>query len=116
MRAWALSLLLLAGCSGVPSFYDGNESLLAVEARFYVDRLNCDNPKPGVEALKDSVDMLAFYSESKESKDLTEMLSLLKETVSGLDRENLNPSLCRLKKKVLEQQTADIANAVMWRF
>jgi hypothetical protein len=116
MRAWVLSLLLLAGCSGIPSFYDDNESLAAVEVRFAISKLDCSDPYIQVQNIKDNVDFLALYSESKRSTDLEEMILLMKDTVDTLyEKENISPVYCELKKKILVEQSADIANAVMWR-
>jgi hypothetical protein len=116
MRALILStVIFLSACSGLPSFYDDNESLLSVQVRHQVEKLNCD--APDVQPLKDSVDMLSLYSESKRSSDIGELIVLMKETTNGLyQKEQISEPYCNLKKKVLQKQSSDIASAIMRRY
>lgn len=116
MRALVLtSALVLSACSTVPSFYDDNESLLAVDVRMAVNELNCTGQSVADETayLKWSIDRLAMYSESKKSTDVYPLVIKMKETTNGIET---SPTICSLKKKVLDKQSADIANAVMRRF
>lgn len=109
----------LAGCSLTPpSFYDDNESMLAVEVRYEIDRLDCNNIDPYAIARIDwQVHKFMLYSESKGSSDVTEMLVELKKTSGGLaQKENVSTTYCNLKKKSLAAQSASIAEAVMWRY
>lgn len=116
MRALIIStILFISACSGIPSFYDDNESLLAVEVRYSVSRLDCSNPNTS--NVKNSIDKLALYSESKKSSDIGKLVVLMKETSDGLhNKESISPVYCNLKKKLLEQQSSDIANAIMRRY
>jgi hypothetical protein len=116
MRALILStVIFLSACSGLPSFYDDNESLLSVQVRHQVEKLNCG--APDVQPLKDSVDMLSLYSESKRSSDIGELIVLMKETTNGLyQKEQISEPYCNLKKKVLQKQSSDIASAIMRRY
>lgn len=116
----AVCSMFVAGCSGVPSisFQDSNESILAVEVRLEVSRLDCKNPGTQLSTIKRSVDFLQLYSESKGSKDLQAMVLEMQDTTNGLyaKGDNLSPVFCDLKKKVLTTQSKDIADAVMRRF
>jgi hypothetical protein len=116
MRALILStVIFLSACSGLPSFYDDNESLLSVQVRHQVEKLNC--AAPDVQPVKDSVDMLSLYSESKRSSDIGELIVLMKETTNGLyEKEQISEPYCKLKKKVLQKQSSDIASAIMRRY
>jgi hypothetical protein len=116
MRALILStVIFLSACSGLPSFYDDNESLLSVQVRHQVEKLNC--AAPDVQPVKDSVDMLSLYSESKRSSDIGELIVLMKETTNGLyQKEQISEPYCNLKKKVLQKQSSDIASAIMRRY
>lgn len=109
---------LLTGCSGIPSFWDDNESRLAVDVRFAVAEVDCSgNYQPQVEELKDRVDYFALYSESRGSDDVGEMIDLMQETVDGFVKDGSNNAFfCKMKKKVLVKQSADIADAVMGRY
>lgn len=116
MRTLVLtSALVLSACSTVPSFYDDNESLLAVDVRMAVNALDCTGPNVIDETvyLKWSIDRLALYSESKKSTDVYPLVIKMKETTNGIET---SPTICNLKKKVLDKQSVDIANAVMRRF
>lgn len=109
------SIIFLSACTGLPSFYDDNESLLSVEVRHEVEKLNCT--APNVQPLKDSVDILALYSESKKSLDVGTFIGLMKETTNGLyEKEQISETYCNLKKKVLQKQSSDIASAIMRRY
>lgn len=116
MRALILSTaIFLSACSGLPSFYDDNESLLSVQVRHQVEKLNC--AAPDIQPVKDSVDMLSLYSESKRSSDIGELIALMKETTNGLyEKEQISEPYCKLKKKVLQKQSSDIASAIMRRY
>lgn len=65
MKALAFALVfLVSGCSAtLPSFYDDNESLLAVEVRYQLDKLTCG--KTDTQLVKDSIHKLFLYTESK---------------------------------------------------
>jgi len=116
-----LSTMLLTGC-GIPSisFYDDNESLLAVEVRSSVDLLDCSTTQaPQVKSIQTSVNKFLFYSEAKGSSDVEEMIVPMKETVDSFynrvkDKDSV--VFCKLKKKVMVQQSETIADAVMSRF
>lgn len=111
-------LLLLSGCSGIPSFWDDNESMIAVDVRYAADRVNCDGDYvPDVLELKNRVDYFVLYTESRGSDDINEMVVLMKETVDGFyENEKPNAFYCKLKKKIVVQQSSDIADAVMGRY
>lgn len=116
MRALILStVIFLSACSGLPSFYDHNESLLSVQVRHQVEKLNC--AAPDVQPVKESVDMLSLYSESKKSSDILELIVLMTETTNGLyEKEQISEPYCNLKKKILQKQSSDIASAIMRRY
>jgi hypothetical protein len=113
MKQILIIALLLSGCGYLPSFYDDNESLLSVNVRYEVDRLDCQSPR--VERIKGSVDKLYFYTESKKSTDVRKLVHLMKETTDPMP-EVMSTYFCNIKKKILEKQSRDIANAIMRRF
>lgn len=113
-----LSIVLLTGCSYIPSFYDDNESRLVVDVRFAVSQLDCSTEyQHQVEEIKDRVDFFKMYSESRGSDDIGKVIGLMKETVDGFYKDNSNNEFfCNMKKKILAKQSADIADAVMGRY
>lgn len=121
MRTLLISSLfiLLSGCSAIPSFWDDNESMLAVEVRYAVDRLDCTDEYQDIQksVISDRLRRFELYSESRGSDDVGEMLALMRTTVDGFVKDTTNNEIyCKLKKKVLVKQSADIADAVMGRY
>ena len=106
--------LLLSGCSVITdtSFYDDNESMLAVDVRYAVETLNCDyvTNKVRYKILK-----LKLYSESKRSVDLFNLVDKMSKTAEGVE-PGMKVAVCKVKKKILQKQGKDIANAVMRRW
>lgn len=114
----ASSFVILSGCSMIPSFWDDNESLLAVDLRYTVQKLDCSrNQEPQVAMIRDQLSRFQLYSESRGSDDIGELLDLMAPTVDGLyeDKSN-NTFFCKMKKKILVKQSAEIADATMGRY
>ena len=113
-----LCIAFLVGCGNIPSFYDDNESMLAVKVRLHVTSLDCDNLKESdLVNLNQSVDMLSLYSDSKNSTDVGRLIDKMKETWSGLyAKKEPSPAYCNLKKRALDSQSQAIAKAIMERF
>ena len=112
------ALLLLSGCSHIPSFWDDNEALLAADIRFAVTQIKCERPyQSKVENLKDKVDLLAIYSDSKGSSDVGEIITIMKETTDGFYEDNSqNEFFCNMKKRLLTDQSKHVAQAIMGRY
>lgn len=116
-----LATMMLASC-GIPSisFYDDNESLLAVQVRGAAESLDCSvKQEPQVRGIQNRVDLLLYFSEAKHSDDVQEMVLPMKDTVDKFyERVKKNDSIafCEIKKKLIVQQSKTIADAVMRRF
>ena len=116
-----LATMMLASC-GIPSisFYDDNESLLAVQVRGAAEALDCSvKQEPQVKGIQNRVDLLLYFSEAKHSDDVQEMVLPMKDTVDKFyERVKKNDSIafCEIKKKLIIQQSKTIADAVMRRF
>ena len=113
-----VSLLFLSGCSMIPSFWDDNESLLASDLRYVVHKLDCSKEqKPQVALIRNQLVRFELYSDSRGSEDIGELLDIMKPTVDGLyEDESNNEFFCKMKKKILLTQTAEIAEATMGRY
>lgn len=107
-------VIILSGCSTITdtSFYDDNESMLAVEVRYSVETLNCDyvTNKVRYKILK-----LKLYSESKKSGDIYSLVEKMEKTASTVE-PGMKVAVCKIKKKILQKQSKDIANAIMRRY
>ena len=122
ITAVILASMMLASCASLPSisFYDDNESLLAVQVRGAAESLDCSaKQEPQVKGIQNRVDLLLYFSEAKHSDDVQEMVLPMKETVDSFYariRKNDSIAFCELKKKIIIQQSKTIADAVMRRF
>jgi hypothetical protein len=106
--------IFLSGCTAVTetSFYDDNESMLIVNVRYAVETLNCDYVTNRVH--KDIL-KLKLYSESKRSVDLYKLVDKMSKTAEGIE-PGMKSAVCKVKKKILQKQSKDIANAAMRRW
>jgi len=96
------SVLMLSGCSMIPSMWDDNESYAVAKIRHSVDALDCSgNYLPQVHNLVSDIRFLQLYSESKGSDDLGEMVDPMMETAKGLQNKTENAIFCKLKKLML---------------
>jgi len=108
---------IISGCSMIPSFWDDNEAYGVAKVRHSVDAINCSgNYLPQVNALVSDIRFLQLYTESKGSDDLGEMVEPMMETAKGLANKDENVVFCNIKKKLLVEQSATIADATMERF
>ena len=117
--AGGMLVLLLSGCYlSIPSFYDENESLLAVDVRMSVANLDCtENVRPQVVSVDKTIQRLALYSESKGSNDVGEMIGMMRKTTEGmLQKETISSAFCGIKRKILVKQSDDVATAIMGRY
>jgi len=125
-----LSVMLLQGCavalsSYIPSFWDDNQSAKIITVRLAIDRLDCTSAQaPQVVRLRDDLHWFRLYSESKGSRQtdvlkLTEPMEATTEDwykrVSAEGHRD-NPIYCDLKKRVLQEQSARAARAILGRF
>ena len=124
-----LLAVLLSGCAGltglIPSFWDDNQSSSIVSVRLDIERLNCKAAQlPQVERIRDDLEWFRLYSDSKGGRqaDVIALTKPMTATVEdwykrvSLEGHRDNPIYCDLKKKVLQEQSARAAKAVLGRF
>lgn len=120
---------LLSGCAGltglIPSFWDDNQSARIVSVRLAIERVDCRAAqKPQVERIRDDLAWFRLYSESKGGRqaDVLALTKPMTDTVEdwhkrvSTEGHKDNPIYCDLKKKVLQEQSARAAKAVLGRF
>ena len=123
----ATILLLLSGCANlaglVPSFWDDNQSSKIVDLRLSVDRLDCKQPQQAqVIRIRDDLRWFHLYSDSKglRQTDVLRLLAPMEATVEDFykrtQQQKDNVVYCDLKKRVMEEQAARAAKAVLGRF
>lgn len=111
------AVVLISGCSMIPSFWDDNEAYSVAKIRHSVDAMDCSGEYlPQAKKVQSDVRFLELYSSSKGSEDLLRMVKPMKETIDGLVNKEENTVFCNLKKKQLVKQSALIADAAMERF
>jgi hypothetical protein len=124
-----LSIALFTGCAGltgmIPSFWDDNQSAKIISVRLDIERLDCKaQQKPQVERIRDDLAWFRLYSESKGGRqaDVILLTKPMSETVEdwykrvNTEGHKDNPIYCDLKKRVLQEQSARAAKAVLGRF
>lgn len=123
----AVFSLSLTGCATVknwiPSFWDDNQSAKIVDVRASVDRLDCiQDQLLQVARIRDDLRWFELYSESKgwRQADVLRVIAPMKETVEDMYKRAQgtqgSKTYCELKKKVMQQQAARAAEAVLGRF
>lgn len=123
----AIFTVMLTGCANltgyIPSFWDDNQSSKIVDLRLSVDRLDCKQPQQAqVARIRDDLRWFHLYSLSKGSRqtDVLRLLAPMEGTVEDFykrtQQQKDNVVYCDLKKKVMEEQAARAAKAVLGRF
>jgi len=125
-----LSIALLQGCavalsSYIPSFWDDNQSAKIVTVRLDIERVDCKAQQlPQVIKIRDDLAWFKLYSESKGSRqaDVLRLTQPMTETVEdwykrvSQEGHKDNAIYCDLKKRVLTEQSARAAKAILGRF
>jgi len=123
----ALALVTLSGCSTIqnwiPSFWDDNQSAKITDVRLTVDRIDCAKDQLAqATQLRDQLRWFELYSQSKGSlqKDVLRLIKPIQDTTEDWHKRSLDGqgsvSYCKIKKKILEQQTARAATGIMGRW
>ena len=113
-----LAPLLLSGCITIPSFYDDNESKVAIDLRHSVEKLDCaKQQQPQVAEIRSKLTWMELYVESKGSDDIADMIAPMKDTVNDFyNRGEGTEGYCKIKKRIMSTQSKIIADAVLGRF
>ena len=124
-----LSFTLLSGCAGltglIPSFWDDNQSHRIISVRLDIERVDCRAQQlPQVAKIRDDLAWFKLYSESKGGRqaDVIALTAPMTETVEdwykrvSQEGHRDNPVYCDLKKRVLQEQSARAAKAILGRF
>jgi hypothetical protein len=120
--------LSLGGCASiqslVPSFWDDNQSAKVVDIRLNIQTLDCAEPiRPQVTVIERDIQWFKLYSQSKGTRqqDVIKIMAPLEETVNDLaarakDGQAVNPTYCQIKKRIMTEQAARAATAILGRF
>lgn len=120
-----LSLIIfISSCSFTNiSFWDDNQAYKSVDINVGANKLNCNVMQDlsfHVSSLEYNVFWLEQYSINKKTKDIIEMIKPIKETLNDfrkrIDSKELSVGYCRLKQKILIEQTNELSRAIMVRY
>jgi hypothetical protein len=124
-----LTVFLLQGCAGltglIPSFWDDNQSAKIISVRLGIERVDCKTAQlPQVAKIRDDLEWFKLYSESKGGRqaDVIALTTPMTATVEDwykrveVEGHKDNPIYCDLKKRVLQEQSARAAKAILGRF
>lgn len=117
----------LSGCSTlqswIPSFWDSNQSARITDVRLTVDRIDCTkDQRAQAQELAQHLRWFELYSRSKGSlqQDVIKLVEPIQATTQDwLKRASTGQAsegYCVIKKRILEQQTARAAQAIMGRW
>ena len=122
-------VFLLSGCAQlqgfIPSFWDDNQSQKIIDLRLTIERIDCKaQQKPQVSRVRDDLEWFRLYSESKgkRQQDVLKLTQPMAETTEdwykrvSTEGHKDNPIYCDLKKRVLTEQSARAAKAILGRF
>ena len=110
-------ILTVGACTGVPSFYDDNESLLASNVVFSAYMVDCNKAPISFRSVDRTSDRLRTYAELKGSSDVVELIDIFDKSLDPvLKRESMTSKYCELKKETLIKQSSKMAQAIMGRF
>jgi hypothetical protein len=124
-RIFAVLLLVsISGCAGLlPSFWDDNQSRVIIDVRHTVRHINCAEPHlPQAQKIQHQLEWFELYSESKGylQQDVLTLIKPMQETVNDFVKRSKTSqgsvAYCELKKKLLINQSATAAKAVLGRY
>lgn len=112
--------IIVTGCSTlIPSRYDDNESYVVTNLYHETVRLDCNNDVTisyQSWVIDNEVEWLMHYAELKKSRDIYEMLRTMRMTTQPFaERDQISPTFCELKKRLMVEQSKNIGEAIMSR-
>ena len=128
MKYIVLSLVfMLSGCSTIvgliPSFSDANQSRAIIDVRASVDSVDCTKPQLAqANIIAAQLRWFELYSESRgrRDQDVIRVIKPIQETVADWQKRDADgqasQGYCKLKKQILQSQTARAASVVLGRF
>jgi hypothetical protein len=123
----AVCLIALTGCttvkSWVPSFSDPNQSARIIDVRQSVSQLDCSQPHLAQAIdIQRNLEWFHLYSDSKgwRQADVLKIIEPMEETVSDFVKRSQTHQgsriYCETKKKIMQEQAATAARAILGRF
>lgn len=123
-----LSALMLSGCaaintvqSWIPSFWDDNQSARIIDVRQQIDRIDCGLPQQAqAQSILRDLHWFELYSQSKglRQQDVIKIIAPMQETLKEWSARGDSGSrvYCEIKKRILTEQAARAATAILGRY
>lgn len=113
--------MLITGCSLIPSRWDDNEAAGVTDLYNAIVTMDCTlNPvllRHVVEDIDKKHSWVLHYTQLKGTKDIESLLLQMDGTIDSLvEKETISPTYCKLKQKVLTEQSFAVADTIMGRF
>jgi outer membrane biogenesis lipoprotein LolB len=118
-------IVLLTGCSTLkdywPSRWDVNQSKAVTDLQQTTRNFDCKGDIAAqAKTLSLQVEWLDIYSQTKGTRDVVQITSIMKDTTKELQdriaKGPVSPMYCDLKKKILIQQADIIGTTIQGRF
>ncbi len=102
-------LVLLSGCSLLPSKWDGNQARVVADMSFEAGQIDCGkDPSESLTTISNDLKWLHIYNTYKGTSDLDKMTGIVQKTVTefqaNVAAKKSNIVYCQLKKALINQQ------------
>jgi HAMP domain-containing protein len=113
----AIALLIVSGCSLMPSKWDQNQARAITDIRQEAGDFDCKGDIPAqLNSIEKHIEWFHLYSDYRKAKDIDSMVAKLDATVKEFqDRLAKGPAsqtYCQLKKTVITEQVDIIGHTV----
>jgi uncharacterized protein YceK len=118
-----LAVVSLSGCANIvemiPSRWDVNQAKVTTDLRQSTHNFDCKGDQLAqLKVIAQQVEWFDLYAESKGTKDVAKLTTVMKGTVTEFQNrpQPVSALYCDLKKKLMSQQADIIAKTVQGRF
>jgi hypothetical protein len=110
-------LLVVSGCSLVPSRWDQNQARVITDIRQEAGSFDCKGDVPAqLNTIESRIEWFHLYSDYNKAKDIDSMISKLEVTVKEFQdrvaKGPTSPTYCQLKKVLITEQVDIIGHTV----
>ena len=113
--------MLITGCSLIPSRWDDNEAAGVTDLYSSIVTMDCTLDPVLIKRMVEDIDnrhkWVLYYTQLKGTKDIESLLLKMDDTIEGMvKQEKINPAYCKIKQRLLTEQTEAVAATIMGRF
>lgn len=113
--------MLITGCSLIPSRWDDNEAAGVTDLYNSIVTMDCTLQPVLIKRMVEDIDKkhtwVLHYTQLKGTKDIESLLLKMDDTIDGMvKKEKINLAYCRIKQRLLTEQSEAVAATIMGRF